>query len=73
MRSISWKLAHRLRSFGRHGAEARARFLNSRDFLLLILVGGELLLVTLFTLAEVISVVARVSDQLLFRNFIAPG
>ena len=47
------ELAHRLRRLGRHGTEPRHELLERRDFLLLILVGGQLLLVTLLPLPEV--------------------
>ena len=44
------ELAHGLRSFGRDGAKAIGEFLQRLDFLLLIFVGGQLLLVAFLAL-----------------------
>ena len=63
------ELALRLRRLGRDGAEPVGELLQVRDFLLLVFVGGELLLVAFLALAQVIRVVAGVGDQLALGDF----
>src|SRR5205085_9868852 len=64
-----FELAHGLGSLGGDRAKSVGKFLQSLNFFLLIFVRGQLLLVSLLTLLEKIRVVAGISDQLFFRNF----
>jgi hypothetical protein len=64
------ELALRLRRFRRNGAEAVGERLQVGDFLLLVFVGGQMLLVTLLALAEVVGIISGVGNQLLLGNFV---
>ena len=65
-----FELRHGLRCFGSDGAESVGELLEGVDFLLLVFVGGQLLLVTFFALAEVIGVVALVGDEFLLGDLV---
>jgi hypothetical protein len=63
------ELGHRLRRLGGDGTETVGEFLKRLDFLLLVFVGGELLLVAFLALAQVVGVIAGVSHQLALGDF----
>ena len=63
------QLALGLRRLGGNGPEPVGERLQIGDFLLLILVRRELLLVAFLPLAKKVGVIARVADELALRNF----